>query len=122
MWIFTRNAFLSVAQHPVDDRLVVVHGSIEGDIERIFPGVEVGQHIDTDHRFSATVPVDRVLAAMQVEMKRVNYDELHSAVEEVSRWHAYISVWLAMYEEQTRRTDVEEKKEKKSKTFDLDTF
>ena len=122
MWIFTKDAFLSIAQHPEDPRLVIVHGSIEGDIERIFPGAEVGQHFDSDHRFSAAVTIDRAVQAMIKEFKSINYGELQSAVEEVSRWHTYINVWVTMYEEQTRRSGDEVRKEKAPKTFDLDAI
>lgn len=122
MWIFTRDAFLSIAQHPDDDRLVTVHASIEGDIERVFPGVEIGERLDRDHRFTATVPIERLLQAVLIEAKRINYDELHTAVEEVSRWHAYINVWVTMYEEQTRRSADAVLADKKRKSYDLDAI
>ena len=120
MWIFTRESFLSVAQHPDDPRLVVVHASIEGDIERIFPGVEVGERMDRDHRYSATIPIERMMQALLNEMKKINYPELHYAVEDLPRWQAYINVWVTMYEEQQRRQDVLADRAQKRKVFDLD--
>ncbi len=122
MWIFTRDAFLSVAQHPEDPRLVVVHASIEGDIEKVFPGSEVGERMDRDHRYSATVPIDRVMQAMLNECKRINYPELHYAVEDLPRWQAYITVWVTMYEEQQRRQEVAADKLEKRRVFDLDAM
>ncbi len=120
MWIFTRESFLSFAQHPVDDRLVVVQGSIEGDIERIFPGVEVGQNRNSDHRYTAVVPVERASVAMLNSLKDINYDDLQSAVEDLARWHSYVSVWVTMFEEQERRAADSVNREKAVRLYDLD--
>ncbi len=120
MWIFTKDAFLSLAQHPVDDRLLVVHGSFEGDIERIFPGVEVGTNRNSDHRFSAVVPVERASQVILNNLRNINYDNLQSAVEDLARWHAYVTVWVTMFEEQERRAADAISREKAPKMYDLD--
>lgn len=120
MWIFTKDAFLSFGQHPVDDRLVLVHGSIEGDIERIFPGVEVGTNRNTDHRYSAVVPMERVAQAVLNNLRNINYENLQSGVEDLARWHTYVSIWVTLFEEQERRAADAVLREKAPRMYDLD--
>ena len=122
MWIFSRESFLSFAQHPVDDRFVVVYASIEGDIEKVFPGVEVGHNRNTDHRYSAVVPIERASVALLNSLKDINYDDLQSSVEDLARWHSYVSVWVTMFEEQERRAADVVNREKAVKHFDLDAI
>ena len=120
MWIFTKDSFLSFAQHPMDDRLVWVYGSIEGDIERGFPGVEVGTNRNSDHRFCAAVPIDRVAQAMLNCLRDIQYENLQSAVEDLPRWHAYVNVWVTMFEEQERRAADAFSRDRAPRMFDLD--
>ncbi len=107
MLIFTRNAFVSIVDHPQDNRFLVVRGRISGDVEALFPEAEVFERPGADFRFQATVPRDRVANRIATVVKDVHYDAFESAVEDSDRRQAYLQVWSAMYEEQARRVDLE---------------
>lgn len=105
MLIFTRNAFISIVDHPVDNRFLVVRARISGDLEQIFPEAEVFERPGADYRFQATVSRDRVAQRVASQVKDIHYEAFESSVEDGDRRQAYIQVWSAMYEEQVRRAD-----------------
>ena len=107
MLIFTRNAFLSIVDHPQDDRFLVVRGRIAGDIETLFPEAEVFEKPGADFRFQASVTRDRVAHRVMTLVKDIHYETFESSIEDGDRRQAYIQVWSAMYEEQARRVDAE---------------
>ncbi len=103
MLIFTRNAFISIVDHPQDDRFLVVRARISGDIEHVFPEAEVFEKPGADYRFQANVARDRVAQLIALQVKEIHYESFESSVEDGDRRQAYIQVWSAMYEEQARR-------------------
>jgi hypothetical protein len=107
MLIFTRNAFLSIVDHPQDDRFLVVRGRIVGDIESLFPDAEVFEKPGADFRFQASIVRDKVAQRISHTVKEIHYDTFESSIEDPDRRQAYIQVWSAMYEEQARRVDAE---------------
>lgn len=107
MLIFTRTAFISVVDHPQDDRFLVVRGRIAGDIEHVFPEAEVFERPGADYRFQANVARDRVAQRIAAQVKDIRYESFESTIEDGDRRQAYIQVWSAMYEEQARRTYAE---------------
>ena len=110
MLIFTRNAFISIVDHPQDDRFLVVRARISGDIEHVFPEAEVFERPGADFRFQATVARDRVAQRVAAQVKEIKYEAFEPAIEDGDRRQAYIQVWSAMYEEQARRVDAENSK------------
>ena len=107
MLIFTRNAFLSIVDHPQDDRFLVIRGRISGDIESLFPEAEVFERPGADYRFQATVARERVSQRIAAQVKEIHYEAFEPSIQEGDRRQAYIQVWSAMYEEQVRRSDLE---------------
>jgi hypothetical protein len=107
MLIFTRNSFISIVDHPTDDRFLVIKGRIGGDIEAIFPESEVFERPGADFRFQTTVSRDRVAHRIAHLVKEIHYETFESSIEDPDRRQAYIQVWSAMYEEQARRTEAE---------------
>ena len=110
MLIFTRTAFISIVNHPQDDRFLVVRARIASDIESLFPEAEVFEKPGSDYRFQANVVRDRVSQRIAAQVKEIHYEAFESSVEDGDRRQAYIQVWSAMYEEQVRRVDAEAKK------------
>ncbi len=107
MLIFTRHAFVSIVNHPVDDRFVVVRGRIRGDIEHLFPDAEVFERPGADFRFQATVSRDRASNRIASQVRDIRYEAFEPSVDDGDRRQAYIQVWTAMYEEQERRVSSE---------------
>ncbi len=107
MLIFTRNAFISIVDHPQDDRFLVVRGRISGDIESMFPEAEVFERPGADYRFQANIARDRVSQRVAAQVKEVHYESFESSIEDSDRRQSYIQVWSAMYEEQARRVSAE---------------
>ena len=107
MLIFTRNAFISIVDHPQDDRFLVVRARISGDIEHVFPEAEVFERPGSDYRFQATVSRERVAQRIASHVKEIHYESFESSIEDGDRRQAYIQVWTAMYEEQSRRVEAE---------------
>ena len=107
MLIFTRHAFISIVDHPQDDRFLVVRGRIAGDIESMFPEAEVFERPGADYRFQANIARDRVSQRVAAQVKEVHYESFESSIEDSDRRQSYIQVWSAMYEEQARRVSAE---------------
>jgi len=107
MLIFTRNAFISIVDHPQDDRFLVIRARIAGDIEAVFPEAEVFERPGADYRFQANVARERVSQRIASQVKDIHYEAFESSVEDGDRRQAYIQVWSAMYEEQARRVSAE---------------
>src|SRR5580704_11383430 len=107
MLFFTRNAFVSIVDHPQDDHFLVVRGRIAGDIETMFPDAEVFERPGADYRFQASVVRERVATRIASVIKEIHYEAFESTIEDADRRQAYIQVWSAMYEEQTRRAEAE---------------
>jgi hypothetical protein len=105
MWIFMPDAFVSIAEHGDDRRLLVVRARISGDIERIFPEAQVMETPDEDYRFRATLSRERVALVVSSRISHIQYQSVSGSVQDEERWSAYISVLSSMQEEQQRRTD-----------------
>jgi len=110
MLIFTRNAFISIVDHPQYDRFLVVRARIAGDIEHVFPEAEPFEKPGADYRFQANVVRERVAQRIAAQVKEIKYESFEPSVEDGDRRQAYIQVWSAMYEEQARRVDAESSK------------
>jgi hypothetical protein len=102
MWVFLPDAFISIAQHDEESRIVDVRARIRGDIERLFPEADVAETIDRDYRFATSLPKDRVAQVLSLRAAKINYTSFFDAIADEDRQQAYIQVWGAMYEEQNR--------------------
>ena len=74
MWIFMPDAFVSIAEHAEDSRLLIIRARIQGDIERVFPEAQVMETPLEDYRFRASLSRDRV---SHVIASRVMHMDLH---------------------------------------------
>lgn len=103
MWLFLSNAFLSIAADPGDPDLLLVRARAAGDIERVFPGVEVTQTPERDYHYRALIGRDAVAKALYEAARRVHYSHFKASVAEHDRHLAYFDVWRRMLEFQRRR-------------------
>jgi hypothetical protein len=120
MWIFTRDSFVSISEHPEESRLLQIRARIDGDIERLFPEAQVVETPDEDYRFRTAISRDRVAQAIALRIGHIDYQSISGSIEDAERWGVYVQVLTAMQEEQQRRLDRNLELERKIPNFDLD--
>ena len=111
MWIFTNKGFLSIVEDKDDPARLLVRARYEGDIERHFGGeAEVIELEDSDYRFRAFFPREKVQAVIDRELSALDYgnfknsfnrDNMSLSLEAREERHAALfQVWSAMVESQ----------------------
>lgn len=101
MWVYMRNAFLSIVAHQDRPRRVLVRARLPGDIQSVFPGAVVNETPDADYRFQAVLLRTEVSDALRANVEQIDYDNLLDSVVMGSRYQAirypaYYSAWTAM--------------------------
>lgn len=96
MWLFFNDSFLSIVHKPGDGDWLTVRGRVPGDIESVFPGVEVVADAGTDYRFRARVPRDKVGRAVTERISALDYANFKNSVRDPHRHDAYAGVWQEM--------------------------
>jgi hypothetical protein len=104
MWIFAKDAFLSIVAHDAEDGLLRVRARFEGDIERLFPEADVAENVDEDYRFVTSVPRQRVAEVLALQIQHLEYTSFKDAVAEPDRHRCYLGAWHVLSEEQKRQT------------------
>lgn len=98
MWIFQNDSFLSIVQHKQLPDSLLVRSRVDGDIERVFPNVEVFQIEEADYRYRAVIPREELKRALSDAVDRIDYpnfkDSIHKS--DAKRKRAYMSVWSAL--------------------------
>lgn len=107
MWIFAKDAFLSIVQHDTDRRLLRVRARIEGDIERVFPEAQVIQSPGSEYRYEVNLSRERVSQALTLRVQHIDYYSVTGSIEDAERWSVYVQVLTAMQLEQQRRADLD---------------
>ena len=74
MWVFLSDAMLSIVEHRGDASLMIVRARIPGDIERVFPDVEVSETPNADYRFRASIGREKVATALSSAIENIDYD------------------------------------------------
>jgi len=107
MWIFLNDAFLSIVSHRDRKGGLLVRARRRGDIERVFPEVQVTEMPDADYRFRAAIPKQLVADTLAQKVLGIEYDNFKNSMsgEDVQRHAAYLDVWSDMrrYQERTER-------------------
>lgn len=97
MWIFLKDSFLSIVDKgDASGRTLLVRARRAGDIERVFPGVQVTAGGGTDYAFRARVDREQVALAMADQVRAIQSPNFKDSVTEPGRHHAYMNVWSAM--------------------------
>ena len=114
------DAFISIAEHADDHRLLIVRARIAGDIEHIFPEAQVMETPEEDYRYRAALSRDRVANIIANRISHIGYSSVSGSVTDEQRWTAYVGVLAAMQEEQQRRMDTTLDLDRKVKRVDID--
>ncbi len=97
MWLFFNDAMLSIVQKPDDKDTLTVRGRIKGDIEAVFPDVEVTEGDGTDYRFRAKVPREIVARVIAARVMALDYSNFKSSVKDSTRHDTYANCWNTLY-------------------------
>lgn len=103
MWIFLKDAFLSIVDKDVDDDSLLVRARVAGDIERVFPGAKVTESPRNDYRYRAKVRRKAVGEALAAAVESIDYPNFKATVKEDDRHDAYLGVWQVLYRWQAER-------------------
>lgn len=98
MWVFLRNAFLSIVEDRADFNRLMVRARIRGDIERVFPNAAIIEMDNADYRFRAFINREEVANAIMGEVLSIDYPDFKSrvAVDDPGRKGFYSEVWGVM--------------------------
>jgi len=98
MWIYLREAFLSIVAHRDKRDTLLVRARLAGDIERAFPhlAVKVKRTPAADYLFRAELPRKAVADALLEHAMAINYDNFKAAVPDPDRRKVYSTVWCEM--------------------------
>lgn len=104
MWIFLSDAFISIVEDQRSAKRLLVRARLPGDLERVFPGARVKETPDADYRYRASVPRARVAEVIADSILEIDYPNFKASVaaEDKERSSAYMNVWAAMHQSQTR--------------------
>lgn len=97
MWLCFNNAFLSIVD-PEDAGadLLLVRARREGDIQRIFPNVDVIRTPGRDYLFRAYIERGVVGAVVADMVTKVSYPNFKNSVRENLLHDAYSKIWHIM--------------------------
>jgi len=104
MWIFTKNAFLSIVsdRENVNGDRLLVRARRAGDIENVFEDAKVFSAAGSDYAFRAWINRDVVANAMLNEVQNIDYDNFKNAIEDNDYHNAALDVWFVMNDYQGR--------------------
>ncbi len=96
MWVFLRNAYLSIVEPDKHSENLLVRARVRGDIERVFPEAIVEETTERDYLFRALIPRQRVAEAMAAAVNGISYGNFKASVSENARHTAYYEVRKVM--------------------------
>ena len=103
MWIFTKDAFISIVDKGAKPGDLMVRGRADGDIQRVFPNAKVVKGAGTDYLFRASIPRQEVADVIARQIMDINYPNFKGATTEDDRHDAYFGAWRSMMAFQTKR-------------------
>ena len=111
MWITLYDSFLSIVAYdnqPPQPNMLYVRARLRGDIEKIFPDVEVVSSPSADYAYRAIISRGDVARAVEAEIQGITYMNFKKSVPERDRHDAYFKFWTAMRNLQTDRKNLED--------------
>ena len=101
MWLFLSDVFVSIVAPEIGrgvdpSKFLIVRARVGGDIERLFPRVEVTEDNSRDYRFRAVVPRKAVAEKLALEVFGLDYTNFKDTVKTKRRHDAYMRVWATM--------------------------
>jgi hypothetical protein len=103
MWIMLNDAFFSIVHKDCKRDELLVRARRKGDIEKVFPNAKVVRVTHADYLFRAAIARETIEAAMVGELRRINYGNFKSSVQDKPLHDAYLKVWNAMADTQPIR-------------------
>jgi hypothetical protein len=103
MWLFVKDAFLSIVKYAEDPTALLVRARIKGDIERVFPNAKVKKTPSRDYLFRAVIPREEVAQAVARQAMQIDYGNFKDSVADADRHNAYMKCWSAMWRLQEQR-------------------
>lgn len=103
MWIFLKDAFLSIVAVKGRPDVLNVRARFKGDIERVFPGARVSVDAGTDYKFRAIIDRDVIATALATQVRGITASNFKNSVSERWRHDVYLDVWSVMLEAQQTR-------------------
>ena len=102
MWIYLKEGFFSIVEHPENKKYFLVRARAKGDIEKVFPDAQVQHTPDSDYAYRAPFIKGEAIAALAQKMSLINYKNFKDAIDDKDRreyW--YNRVWddMAMMQE-----------------------
>lgn len=104
MWIFLKDAFLSIVAVKGRSDVLKVRARFQGDIERVFPDASVSVDAGTDYKFRALVDRAAVAEALAEQARGITATNFKNSVAERWRHDVYLDVWNVMFKAQKERT------------------
>jgi hypothetical protein len=98
MWIFLKNAYLSIVANRDDPGTLLVRGRRPDDIEQVFPGATVTVTPHADYRYRTVLPRQAVAGTIASAVAAIDYDNFKSGVDEIDRHDAYLGCWAVLRE------------------------
>lgn len=97
MWLFLNDSFISIVSDERRPDNLLIRARKEGDIEAFIPGARAQRTPDADYLYRASVPRERVAAALAERAKGIDYGNFKGSVPDDDRHDVYMRVWQAMW-------------------------
>lgn len=105
MWLLMNKSYMSVVENRNKKDELLVRARVEGDIDRVFPGVKVVKGAGSDYLYRAYISKEVVAEAIRRQILNINYSNFKDSVpwEDEARHDAYLDVWCDLQKMQKER-------------------
>jgi hypothetical protein len=100
MWIYSKNAFVSVVQDRNDPEVLIVRSRVKGDLEELWPDAAVEETPYADYGFRTRLGRKEVALAVAKQVMEIDYTNFKDNITDKRRKPFYLVVWHAMWEMQ----------------------
>jgi hypothetical protein len=106
MWVFLKDAFMSIVEDLDNPDLLLVRARFSGDIENVFPDVD--EDYGSDYKYRAWVHRLNVADAMYKQVVDISYDNFKDRVHisDPKRAATYGGVWAQMFNAQNKSNPI----------------
>lgn len=96
MWLFTRDGFFSIVEDKTNENNLLVRARVKGDLEKLFPGIEVREEAGTDYRYRASVTRQEAADRIGQMISWITYGNFKASIRDKRRSKFYDAVWQIM--------------------------
>lgn len=97
MWLCLNEGFYSIVRtKDLPPGHLLVRARREGDIEKLWQGVDIQRTVGRDYLFRAIVPEQDVAEAVARALLDIDYGNFKASVDDRPLHDAYLNVWHAM--------------------------